>query len=269
MEHKIKTMKEHYILCGFGRVGQQVAKELAAENKTFVVLDKDDNQLKLAKEHHWPYIAGDVALDETLFTQAGIEKAECIIIAVGTDADAVFMAVSARALNKDIFIVARASSQETADKLAKIGVNRIALPYQIGGFHMATMALRPTVVDFLDVLTDNAQSQLEMDELEIIDNSIYHSKSLDEAGLVKGNVVVVAVHKKNGNSQINPPDSFLLHSGDRLVVMGPKEQIEVIQKEFDKKQPEPKEEKEKEQKETKERVVVDGVKPNVFAKEEE
>lgn len=267
MEHAIKTLKDHYILCGFGRVGQQVAKELASEDQPFVIIEREESKTKLAKENNWPVIMGDVALDEAYLTQAGIDKAKCIIISVGTDADAIFMAVSARALNHDIFIVARASSKEAADKLAKIGVNRIALPYQIGGYHMATMALRPAVVDFLNVLVDNDREELEMEEFFVSSGGHYDGKTLEEGKIFTKNVVVVAVRKKDGKTVVNPAENYKMAANDRLIVMGGKDQLVQLGKEFDKNQPK---EKTKEEHEVKESaaVIVDGSTPDPFMKEE-
>ncbi len=269
MEYKIKHLANHYIICGFGRVGQQVAKELSAEEVPFVVIDKDEELMKVARDHNWPHIHGDVALDESLLKTAGIDKAKCIIIAVGQDADAVFMAVSARAMNHDIFIVARASSQEAADKLSKIGVNRIALPYQIGGYHMATMALRPAVVDFLNVLVDNNQEELEIEEFYIAQGGPYDGKALEEAGIFKKNLAVVAVRHKNGKTQINPPESLKMVGDDRLIVIGGKEQLASLDKEFDKNQPKKDEEKIEPKKAKVENVpIMDGVKPSPFMNQE-
>ncbi len=236
MKSRIDHLKDHYILCGFGRVGQQVAKELAAEGELFVVIERDEAKAESAKEHNWAYLVGDVAVDETLFEKARIQTAKAVIIAVGSDADAIFMAISARALRDDIFIVARASSLEAADKLNKINVNRIALPYQIGGYHMATMALRPTVVDFLDLLVDHQNDELEMEEYLVNESGHYIGKTLKEAGFTEDNVAVLAIRKKNGKAVINPIDTTKLESGDRLVVMGPEDKLGKLTTEFEKHQ---------------------------------
>jgi voltage-gated potassium channel len=243
MKHRIDTLKEHYIVCGFGRVGQQVAKELASEGESFVIIEKDEAKLKPAKDNNWAYLVGDVALDETILEKAQIKNAKAVIIAVGTDADVIFMAISARALRPDIFIVARASSVEAADKLNKIGVNRVALPYQIGGYHMATMALRPMVVDFLDLLVDSEQEDLEMEELLIDKEGYYDGKSLQESGFLDHNVTVLVIRRANGKAVINPDHNQTLHGGDRLVAMGARKQLEAMLKGFEKRQPENKKEK--------------------------
>lgn len=237
MKHRISTMKDHYIVAGFGRVGTQVAKELSAEGEPFILLEKDESKLKLARDNNWAYLVGDTALDETMLENAQIKTAKAIIIAVGTDADVIFMAISARALRPDIFIVARASSVEAADKLSKIGVNRVALPYQIGGYHMATMALRPMVVDFLDLLIDNEQDDLEMEELTIDKDGYYDGKTLAESGILAHNVTVLVIRHADGKALVNPSDEEKLHGGDRLVAMGAGKNLQEMVKKFEKNEP--------------------------------
>lgn len=227
MTRRINNLRDHYIICGFGRVGQQIAKELADENVPFVIIEREEDKLKLAKEHEWLTIVGDVALDESLFVQAHIDTAKTVIIAVGTDADAIFMAVSAKAMKKDIFIVARASSVEAADKLSKIGVNRVALPYQIGGYHMATMALRPTVVDFLDLLIDQERNELEIEEFIIHADEVYDGKHINDLEINDG-LSILAIKKASGQSLINPKDDVPIQGDDRIVVLGPKPKIDAF-----------------------------------------
>lgn len=236
MKKRIDNLNEHYILCGFGRVGQQVAKELAAEGESFVIIEKDENKLALAKERNWAYLIGDVALDESLYDKACIKDAKSAIISVGTDADAIFMAISARSMNPNIFLVARASSREAADKLSKVGVNRVALPYQIGGYHMATMALRPTIVDFLDTLVDHERDELEMEEYQVFKDGYYDGKTLEEAKLNNEKVAILALRREDGKAVINPPSSTKLQGGDRLIMMGAEKDLLVVVKEFDKRQ---------------------------------
>ncbi len=160
MKQRPDRMQQHFIICGLGRVGQHIAHELTAAQESFVVIDRDAERLSFAEKNNWPTIHGDVAIDESLLRDAGIPSARTIIIALGTDADVIFTAVSARALNPDIAIIARASNPEAADTLHKIGVNDVAMPHQIGGYHMASLALRPTVVEFLDTLIDQTKDFL-------------------------------------------------------------------------------------------------------------
>jgi voltage-gated potassium channel len=240
MKHAVAHLKDHYIICGFGRVGQQVARELESEKEKFVILEREEAKMKAAKEENWPYVIGDVAVDESMLQQAQIENAKGVIIAVGSDADAIFMAISAKALKPDIFIVARASNTEAANKLSKIGVNRIALPYQIGGYHMATMAIRPSVVDFLDLLIDHERDELEMEEFWIEKDGFYDGKALKESEILADGVAILAIRRSNAKAVINPEDSTVLKGGDRLVAMGPRTALDKVTKMVEKHQPESK-----------------------------
>lgn len=240
MKRTIDSLKDHYILCGFGRVGQQVAHELASEGESFVIIDREEAKLQTAKDNHWPVIIGDSAVDESLFETAHLDRAKGVIIAVGSDADAIFMAISARASRNDIFIVARASTVEAAHKLTKVGVNRVALPYQIGGYHMATMAIRPSVVDFLDLLVDSSHNELDMEEFWIEKDGYYDGKTLKEAKFLDDGIAVLAIRRANGKAVVNPNDTVTLHGGDRLVSMGPQAALEKLFKEVNKNQPESK-----------------------------
>ncbi len=264
MKHRIDSLKDHYIVCGFGRVGEQIARELDAEGEPFVIIERDEDKLALAKDRNWAYLHGDVALDETVFQKARLQEAKAVIIAVGADADAIFIAISARAMKPEIFVVARASSREAADKLNKIGVNRVALPYQIGGYHMATMALRPTVVDFLNLLVDHEKEELEMEEFFVRDDGFYEGKSIQEAGLLKNNVAVLAIRRKNGKAVINPSDSTKLSGGDRLVLMGSEDDLAEIEKTFQKHQPK---QNKDEREQTEPKVLIADSKPSAFPKE--
>lgn len=263
MKKRIDNLKGHYILCGFGRVGQQVAKELASEGELFVIIEKDESKLALAKEHNWAYLIGDVALDESLYEKAHIKEAKSAILSVGTDADAIFMAISARSMNPDIFLVARASSREAADKLTKVGVNRVAMPYQIGGYHMATMALRPTIVDFLDTLVDHERDELEMEEYQVFRDSYFDGKTIEESKISNEKVAILALRREDGKAIINPVLSTKLQGGDRLVMMGAEKDLLAVTKEFDKRQ-------EKEAKAAEHhtsQVLVSDIKPSHFQKD--
>ncbi|PIP21684.1 MAG: hypothetical protein COX39_01640 [Candidatus Nealsonbacteria bacterium CG23_combo_of_CG06-09_8_20_14_all_40_13] len=140
MEKEIASLKGHYILCGLGRVGHQIAAELMKAKVPFVVIDREDKS-ELCRKSKYLYINADAARDDGAFRQAEIAKAKAVIIAAGDDADCVFMAVAARSINPSINLIARASSHEGADKLRKLGVNKISMPHIIGGKHMADLAL--------------------------------------------------------------------------------------------------------------------------------
>jgi voltage-gated potassium channel len=229
MEKKIKALKDHFIVCGFGRVGSQIAEELYHEEVPFVVTDRDPQKIKQCEEKGFLCILGDAAIGEEVLKKAQIDKAKCLIIAIGQDADVVFVAVTAKSLNPNLFIVARASTTETASKLEKLGVERIALPYQIGGYHMANMALRPGVVDFLDVIVDSKHQEMMVEELEVKPDSPFSGKPIDNHfNRGKTEAVILAIKKPDQSCIINPSPDIILRSGDKLILLGTKKEIEEI-----------------------------------------
>lgn len=232
MENKIENLRDHYIICGFGRVGRKVAEEFAAEKELFVIIDREDI-LEIPRKNGWLYIHGDAAKDDDILKKAQIERAKGIIIAVGNDADSVFIAVSARALNPKIFIVARASSEEASEKLKQLGVDRVALPYQIGGYHMATMALRPSVVDFLDVVVDSKHNELQIEEMQVDKNSKLIGHPLAAyLSRKKTGLAVLAIRRQGGENVLNPTGDTIIQAGDELILMGTRANLQDADKEI-------------------------------------
>lgn len=220
MERHSKKRQNHFIICGFGRVGEQVAREFTRHNREFVILERDTDRLNLAKTSGWPFMMGDVAIDESLLEKADIGSAAGMVIAVGNDADAIFIAISARALREDIVIVARASNLATREKLAKIGVNRVTLPHEIGGHHLASLAIESPRADLLDILVNLAGQELPMREVAVQAGGQYDGLSLAESGLGVDGVVVLVIRPQNGSALINPSGTTKLMGNDRLIILG-------------------------------------------------
>ena len=233
MERQIDNLKEHFIICGFGRVGSQIAEEFNHEKVAFIVIDKDPEKIAECKEKGYLHILGDAAVGDEVLKKAKIEKAKGLIIAIGNDADAVFIVLTAKALNEKLFTIARASSMEGASKLEKLGIDRVALPYQIGGYHMANMALRPGVVDFLDIIVDSKHKEMVAEEVEILAHSSLIGNDVgSHFNRSKTDIAVLAVRKKDGSCIINPTSDIILSEGDKLILLGTKEQIERIRREY-------------------------------------
>lgn len=224
----INKMKDHYIVCGFGRVGTQVVEELFHDGSDFIIIDRDPRESKNAAEKGYNAICADPTMEETLI-KANIENAKALITCLGEDTDNLFVTLTARSLNPNIYIVARANYEENIPKFEKSGANRVATPYQIGGYHMATMALRPGVLDFLDVIVDSRHDELEVEEIEVPRNSFLIGKTIS-AGISrdKTGVTILAINHKDGSSKVNPLGTELIHLGDKLIVMGNKEQLEEV-----------------------------------------
>ncbi len=232
MAKTIEKMENHYIVCGYGRVGKQVAQELAYEKVDFVVIDKEPKVAKEAMSKGYFAICGD-PIKESVLVKAGIKKAKALISALGEDTDNLFLSLTARSLNSDIFIVARASSKENVPKLKKAGADKVSMPYQIGGYHMAGIALRPAVVDFLDVINDGRHAELQIEELNIERGSSLIGQEIAETlSRKKAGVTVLAINKSNGVTKINPSGEEIIQRDDQLILMGTREQLEKLSKEI-------------------------------------
>lgn len=230
MTKAISKMKDHYIVCGFGRVGKQVAQELAYEDVDFIVVDRSAERAKEAEAKGYVVVEGD-PIKESVLKKAEVGQAKALISALGEDTDNLFLTLTARSMNPEIFIVSRASSQENVSKLKKAGANKVSLPYQIGGYHMAGVALRPAVVDFLDVINDGRHAELQIEEMNIERGSdLVGQKIVDVFSREKSGITVLAVNKVNGGTKINPSGDETIERDDQLILMGTREQLENITK---------------------------------------
>jgi voltage-gated potassium channel len=234
MAKVISKMKDHYIVCGYGRVGKQVAQELAYEDVDFIIVDRNPDRVKEAESKGYTIIEGD-PIKESILKKAGVTDAKALISALGEDTDNLFLTLTARSMNADIFIVSRASSNENISKLKKAGANKVSLPYQIGGYHMAGVALRPAVVDFLDVISDGRHAELQIEEVNIERGSeLVGQKIIDNFSREKVGITVLAVNKGDGTTRVNPSGDEIIERDDQLILMGTREQLEKISKETSK-----------------------------------
>jgi voltage-gated potassium channel len=228
MLDKADKMKDHYIVCGFGRVGKQVCDDLKHAGVRFLILDRDMKEIRQAQELGYITINEDPTVEEHL-KKASVAHAKALISCLGQDTDNLFVTLTARSMNPDLYIVARANNEENTSKFEKAGANRVAIPYQIGGYHMATMALRPAVLDFLDVIVDSRHKELEVEEIEIPVNSMLSGKRIcDELSRDKTGVTILAVNRKDGSSKINPNGSEEIRAEDKLIIMGNREQLSKV-----------------------------------------
>ncbi len=229
MDRKIAGMKEHYIICGFGRVGHEVARSLNASRLQFIVIDPKLSTVEELKPQDVPTIVGDATSDETLI-QAGIDRARGLVACSDSDVTNLFVTLSARALNQHLYIVARAGSRDTERKLSIAGANRVLSPYFIAGRRMAAMASHPVTTDFLDLVTHGGQVEFRLHEVEIPSDSPLNSRSLGEAN-IRGNAgtTVLAIRKSDGSFNLQPNSATRIASGDILVVLGTLEQAERLE----------------------------------------
>ena len=223
VKSKVEKLKNHYIVCGLGRVGSQVAGEMHHEGVAFVGLDRDDAKVNDSLAKGYMALTAD-STEESVLTMSGIEHASGLVACLGEDSLNLFVVLAARSLNPDLYIVARANRPENQIKLKRAGANRVAMPYQIGGYHMASMALRPNVVDYMDVMTGkNGLTELEVEEMVVGEQSQLAGRRLGKT-LSEGEIgaTVIAINGADGTSRVRPTGKEIIYPGDRLIVLGSK-----------------------------------------------
>jgi len=230
MERKIKEMKEHYIICGYGRVGRQVAEEFDNEKIHYVIIDSKSETAAEMEPKGLPYIIGDVTANINL-EEAGIKRAKGLIACADSDVANVYVTLSARALNPDLYIVARSSQRDTEQKLKMAGANRVISPYFIAGRRMAALATRPVSSDFLDMVMHGEHLEFSLREVLIPQHSPLIDKSLSDAQIrQRAGATVLAIRKPDGGFNLQPQASSKIEAGDILVAMGTQEQLDLLDK---------------------------------------
>jgi len=230
MEKSLKALSGHYVICGFGRVGSQVAHELTKEPAEFVVVEREHTIVAECEQEGFLCVAGDTT-DEAVLKRAGVMNAKGLIVCLGRDSDTVLTIITARSLNNDLFIVARANRDNTAAKLLQVGANRVVSPHQIGGFRMASFALNPEVADFLDDVQDLGNREVQIDDVIVANTSLAagHSIATKLSNRTYG-VSILAIHKPDGHAIINPIGDTVVEAGDRLILLGTKEKLSAVVK---------------------------------------
>jgi voltage-gated potassium channel len=223
LEKQIAKLKNHYIICGFGRIGGIIAKELAADNIPLLVIEQEPSRIEQIEALHYLYLNMDATADTTLL-KAGLHTAKGLVTAVSTDADNVFITLSAKGLRPDIFILARASDTKNENKLLRAGASRVVCPYDMGGRRMAQILCKPTVVDFIDTTMVDNELDLKMEEAVIGPSSSLIGKTVVTSNLRQDfGVIIVAIKKVTNEMIYNPMPSEILDAGDVIVVIGKKD----------------------------------------------
>jgi len=222
VEKAIAALQDHYIICGFGRIGALICKEFAAKPLPFVVVEKDAETIERmeADGHGYLFLRGDATVDDTLL-KAGIKTAKGLISVVTSDTENVYITLTARGLNPELYILARSGEEGSEIKLKRAGANKVVSPYLIGGSRMAQAILRPTVVDFIEIATGHEHMELQMEEIVIPDHSGFIGESLASSGFRKETgVIIVGIKKECGKMGFNPESHTKIESGDTLIVLG-------------------------------------------------
>jgi voltage-gated potassium channel len=216
----LTTIRDHFIVCGYGRIGSIIASQLRQHNVPFVVVERDPVRLQAAMMDGMLAVQADASHEDVL-KRVGIETARGLIAAVGTDAENVYTVLSARVLKPDLFIVGRAEGEDATRKLMRAGANRVVSPYQIGAVQMAQTAIRPAVVDFMTLATSSDNLELAMEEITVDPQSSLVQQSLLDANLrQRFGVIVVAIQREDGRMDFNPEPDTAIRAADKLVVLG-------------------------------------------------
>ncbi|GAB7021759.1 potassium channel family protein [Salidesulfovibrio brasiliensis] len=229
VQKKIDKMSGHYIICGHGQIGQIVAAKLHSHGKDIVVLERDEHSASRCREEGITYLTEDATEESTLMS-AGIERAHSLISLVNRDADNVFIVVTARALNQDIFISARANSQGVEKKLYHAGANHVVSPYASAAVRIIQNMLRPTVSDFLgSAIDDKKELSLEMEEILVPESAPFAGKALMDSSIRNEfDLIVVAIKRKDGTPVFNPSSLEPINVGDTLITIGPQANIDLL-----------------------------------------
>jgi voltage-gated potassium channel len=225
----IEAMRDHYIICGFGRVGRRVAEEFQHEGSPYVVLDFSLEAKEAAAEAGVLFVEGNGTNDDDL-QEAGLERARGLIAASDDDADNLYITLSARSVKDDLFIVARASNEDAAKKLRLAGADRIVQPYQAAGRVMANLILRPQVTAFVDVVTTASGNDLRFEEIEVTTACGQGGKSIRDLDIRKETgALVVALRKRDGTFDTTPTPEAVLDIGDVLIAAGTEEELRALE----------------------------------------
>jgi voltage-gated potassium channel len=226
MEQEIKNMRDHYIICGLGRVGHVVAEEFQKRKIPFVIIDKDPETVRgITALGQLRYVKGNAA-DEEVLRAAGIGAARGIVAAVASDADNAFIIMTARSLNPKLRIVSRAMETKSISKLKFAGADKVISPYSIAGIRMAHTILNPSLVDFMEIAADQTSSDVDMADVEIPHGSIFDGIRLDNEEMKGLDVIVIGIQKENQKMDFHPAASSVLHGGDRLIAVGRPDHIQ-------------------------------------------
>lgn len=225
---KIMKLKDHYVICGFGRIGQMVAAEFERRPMPFVVIESNPEKARRMPPDY-PIVVGD-ATEEEVLLNAGIERARGLVTVLHSDAANLFVTLSAREINPRLFIIARYEEERTKNKLVRAGADKVVSPYIIGGTRMAMAALRPAVIDFIELATQSESLGLQMEEILVPGSSPLIGQNLKDSNIRSGlDIIIVAIKKRSGHMEFNPSATTVIGEGDRMIAIGETNQLQKLE----------------------------------------
>ncbi len=220
MERTMHKLRDHYVVAGYGRVGQTVCEEFRKRKKQVVVIENNDELAEHLKQSEKHYIIDDATQDETL-ERAGINHATALVSTLANEAHNVYLALSARQVNPNLYIIARADSKDAEKKLYRAGANRVICPHELGGMRMALATIRPTLIDFMQIEQTGSGLELSIEEVNVRPGSKIAGVALKDSGIRSDlDLMVVGIKKEGSDMVINPPTDTIIDGGDTLIVIG-------------------------------------------------
>jgi voltage-gated potassium channel len=225
----INKLNDHYVVCGAGRIGSRVIVEIARRGHDFVVIESDEVTAERLLRQGYLVLMGD-STDDHVLRAAGIERARGLVCALSSDPDNLYLTLTARDINKDLMIVARANDESAVNRLMKAGANKVVSPVITGSNQMAQVLLRPAVADFIELATMTEQLELEMEQIEIYPGSPFIDILLKDTGIRSDhNVMVIAIKRADGSMLFNPSAETVIREHDSLVVIGSHSSLEALE----------------------------------------
>jgi voltage-gated potassium channel len=229
MARSLAEINGHTIVCGYGRMGKFVCKELSKQKMPFVIIDRREEALRELRLPHGLALVGDATSDEVL-KQAGVDRAVALVTVAASDADNLYITMSGRLLNEGLIIVARAENEQAEEKLRRAGATRVVAPYAIGGSKVAQAVLRPNVLDFIDLATRTEHLELQIEETLIGPGSPLAGCAVGDSRLRQElGVIVVAIKKQGGRMVYTPTPDAKIEAGDTLIALGRRDQLDKLE----------------------------------------
>ncbi len=228
MDKKVENLSDHYIICGYGRIGKNICDALVKNKKTFVVIEIDDEKIEELQDRKFLFVHGDATQDEVL-KKAGTERAHALASVLKTDAENVFTILSAKQMNPNLFVVTRSMDETATPKLQKAGADRIIETYEISASRITQVLLRPKVFDFIDGVARDKNVTISLEEIEIGAQSTLAGKTLLDSPIRSElNIIVIAIYKSDGKFLYNPNAKTVLNAGDKLIAIGESKALEKL-----------------------------------------
>ncbi|MFN0095280.1 MAG: potassium channel family protein [Dehalococcoidia bacterium] len=228
MELEIERMEGHYILCGFGRVGQEIARELRERQQPFVVIEERADSIELARGFGYHVVPGD-ASQERVLVQSNLTRARCLLAASDSDAGNTYITLTARALNPSLFIIARAALPQNEEKLRLAGADRVVSPYSLGGRRMVLLAFQPMAADFMDTLSRGRQGDLVLAEFEVNRDNGLQGQTCKQLIAGAPSASLLGIRHRDGSLAVGPKDQDLLEEGDIVIVLADEGELAQLQ----------------------------------------